>query len=467
MNRLGKTSWGGALKALVAVAAVTVPSLAACGGDGATGGSSSGTTTGADGGSSSSSSSSSSSGGSSSSSSSSGSSGTTDAGTDSAAPATCTDGSKNGSESDVDCGGSCTTKCADAKKCSAAADCQSGVCDPTAKTCTPAACSDTVKNGSETDVDCGGSCTTKCADTKKCSAPADCESGVCDATAKTCTAPACNDTVKNGSEADVDCGGTCTTKCALGKACKVGADCDKAACDGTTKTCVVAKSCNEIKTQNAGAASGVYTIDPDGAGGADPFQAYCDMTNDGGGWTLAIKANGDQTTFAFSAALWTDNTLLATDKPDLDKNEAKLQSFNNLAFTNVRVTLDDGVNAVKSLVIPQASTSLYDLFTGAYAETTLGRDAWKATLTDASLQPYCNREGFNSDPAGGGWPKVRIGIVSNQENDCGSPDSWLGVGSNGAAPCGPGPARYVGNMAGCTPDNGDRSLTAFGYVWVR
>ena len=43
------------------------------------------------------------------------------------ADSTCNDGMKNGPESDVDCGGDCGS-CAIGKKCSAARDCVSGLC---------------------------------------------------------------------------------------------------------------------------------------------------------------------------------------------------------------------------------------------------------------------------------------------------------------------------------------------------
>jgi hypothetical protein len=145
------------------------------------------------------------------------------------AAATCTDNVKNGTEVDIDCGGADCAPCADGKLCGAASDCASSVCSGNPLNCQAPLCTDTVKNGSESDVDCGGATCAKCGPTKACAADGDCLGGSC--VGNTCV-PTCTDTVKNGTESDVDCGGTCAAKCATDKACGAAVDCTSSVCTG-------------------------------------------------------------------------------------------------------------------------------------------------------------------------------------------------------------------------------------------
>jgi hypothetical protein len=85
-----------------------------------------------------------------------------------------------------------------------------------------ASCTDGVRDGQETGVDCGGGCP-PCADGQPCGGASDCVSGLC--SAGTCApTPSCFDGVRNQGESDVDCGGPCPG-CDVGGLCTVGNDC--------------------------------------------------------------------------------------------------------------------------------------------------------------------------------------------------------------------------------------------------
>ncbi len=122
---------------------------------------------------------------------------------------TCYNGVKDGNETDVDCGGDCGPCSEENSGCLVNSDCLSSYCVD--GKCMEASCTDGVQNGHESDVDCGDTCS-PCLLGKKCFYDSDCASGYCDPTGL-CTEPSCYDGVRNGDETGIDCGGSCPDAC--------------------------------------------------------------------------------------------------------------------------------------------------------------------------------------------------------------------------------------------------------------
>jgi len=231
------------------------------------------------------------------------------------------------------------------------------------------------------------------------------------------------------------------------------------------------RSCASILVSDGRVGDGVYYIDPDGTGPESHFDAYCDMTTDGGGWSLALKADGRNATFIYESPLWYDASVLNPESTDLSATEAKLASFNVARADEVSLAMRD-VDAVSGpwshVAFPWLGYSLQSSFLfGSYLPTRLGRDAWMGLVADPALQSYCNAEGFNVDWTGATHhARVRVGLIGNNELDCNTADSRIGIGGGGTV-CGDDPPTAVGNVSCHFSSPGDRGTPTFGALFVR
>lgn len=97
---------------------------------------------------------------------------------------------------------------------------------------------------------------------------------------------------------------------------------------------------------------------------------------------------------------------------------------------------------------------------GIFVATSIGRSRWLSMISGSRLQPNCNEEGFNAGRL------VRIGIMGNNENHCGSPDSYLGIGFSIWPYC--QIQTFSGNkgcVLSCCP--GSINIPANGYIFVK
>lgn len=233
-------------------------------------------------------------------------------------------------------------------------------------------------------------------------------------------------------------------------------------------------SCFHYRAQNASVGDAVYGLlqPQDAANGCNvaggcPYTAFCDMQDgdvgdDRGGWTLVLKADGNGDKWEFDDNRWTDATILDEDptvarRSDLIvgqaggiDGEAKLRSYLHVRVDELRVGFAPHTTNSRTftfvpgnmpLALSAPATSMRALMSansqGFFAVNQPDKQSWlNAAVEEFALQDNCNLRGLNvranvpANQVGGAVDRVRIGILSNNENNCDTPDSYVGIGSD-------------------------------------
>lgn len=231
-------------------------------------------------------------------------------------------------------------------------------------------------------------------------------------------------------------------------------------------SCVTPTSCQDWLTKLPTAKDGAYAISPDGT---TPYQVYCDMTNDGGGWTMVMRFKDDGV-LGYASTYWTDTNTFNEDAggsvdPTLNAN-AKTMAFVNLPFATLRGCKGapgPGLCFQQNL---NANQSLQQVFTGNFITNGPTRDVFVGLWGDDSSQLNCNGSGVNNykDYSGPGtYSGARFGLIGNNEPDCVTTDSAWGFGVFGCSSmnntCGAGAQFWQSGACG-------RSCTQ-GTLWVK
>ena len=170
---------------------------------------------------------------------------------------------------------------------------------------------------------------------------------------------------------------------------------------------------------------GAYRIDPDGGGPNTAFDVWCDMSTEGGGWTLLLRTNGDST-LGYTSVAWTTDNLISPTLVSTAVGNAKYRSFNEQTISTLRGCFVPDDFCYSMAVGGRTALSIFSGQSHMESAQYRPNPNWR-------LQPYCRTFGINTSYPG---RIVRFGFIANQENNCDSNDTGIGFGTgnvNGAS----------------------------------
>jgi len=162
---------------------------------------------------------------------------------------------------------------------------------------------------------------------------------------------------------------------------------------------------------------------------------------------VAMVVAGGSTTLHYGSSHWTSSSTGdlggGNSKTDLFFEKAKKATF----------TFSTG-SQTRSISVDMGGKSLQQKFKAGTSYTSISLGTWRGLGGNKKFayQNHCNRQGFDVTAKHG--YKLRFGIIFNEQNNCNSPDTMIGVGMQSAA------KMSAGGYCGCCQNGGKCQKTS-------
>ena len=194
------------------------------------------------------------------------------------------------------------------------------------------------------------------------------------------------------------------------------------------------------------------------------------------GYALLLKVDGSQPTFNYNSGYWTTqrssyNTGAVTGGLDNTEYQSSLYSVYPFSSLLLGMRVPDASTQINWLTMTYGASSLWSVIHagGLVVSNAPTREQFEALAgPQASLQLNCPEVGFSLRSFTATPTSVRIGMLTNDQNDCSSPDSFLGFGGLFTYTIVNLPAgNFCAGGASCDSGGGSVNIPAFGYVLAR